>query len=104
MFLRKFYPQIIALSFSFLVLGLGSALAQKVWTLEECVNYALQNNIQIKQSRLQTQTAEINLLQSKLDFAPSANAGVNLNYNFGRNVDPVTNIYSSQQTMNNNYN
>jgi len=104
MFLRKLYPQIIALSFSFFILGLGSVLAQKVWTLEECVSYALENNIQIKQSRLQTQTAEIDLLQSKLDFAPSANAGVNLNYNFGRNVDPVTNTYSTQQTMNNNYN
>ena len=104
MFLRKFYHQIIALTFSFLVLGLGSVVAQKVWTLDECVNYALENNIQIKQSRLQTQTAEINLLQSKLDFAPSANAGVNMNYNFGRNVDPVTNIYSNQQSMNNNYN
>jgi outer membrane protein len=104
MFIRKFYPQIIALIFTFLVLGLGSVVAQKVWTLEECVNYALENNIQIKQSRLQTQTAEINLLQSKLDFAPSANAGVNVNYNFGRNVDPVTNIYSNQQSMNNNYN
>jgi len=104
MFLKKFYHQIITLSFTFLILGLGSVVAQKVWTLQECVNYALENNIQIKQSRLQTQTAEINLLQSKLDFAPSANAGVNMNYNFGRNVDPVTNIYSNQQSMNNNYN
>ncbi|MCK5775464.1 MAG: TolC family protein [Bacteroidales bacterium] len=104
MSLKRITPQIIALSFSFFILGLGSVLAQKVWTLDECVNYALENNIQIKQVRLQTETAEINLLQSKLDFAPSANAGVNLNYNFGRNVDPVTNIYSTQQTMNNNYN
>ena len=102
--LIKLNPQLIALSFSFLLLGLGSVMAQKVWTLEECVNYALENNIQIKQIHLQTQTAEINLLQSKLDFAPSGNAGVNLNYNFGRNVDPVTNIYSNQQSMNNNYN
>jgi len=104
MSLKRITPQIIALSFSFFVLGLGSVLAQKVWTLDECVNYAIDNNIQIKQVRLQTETAKINLLQSKLDFAPSANAGVNLNYNFGRNVDPVTNIYSNQQSMNNNYN
>lgn len=102
--IKRFFPQIIALTYFFLVVGAGSVLAQKVWTLEECVNYALENNIQIKQSRLQTQTAEINLLQSKLDFAPSANAGSNVNYNWGRNIDPVTNIYSNKQTMNNNYN
>jgi len=103
MTIRKLFPQIIAISFSVIVLGLGSVFAQKTWTLEECIVYALENNIQIKQSRLQTETAEINLRQSKLDFAPSANMGTNLNYNWGRNIDPVTNIYNNNQTLNNNY-
>lgn len=102
--MKRLFPQIIAITFSFLVLGLGTVLAQKTWTLEECIVYALENNIQIKQSRLQTETADINLLQSKLDFAPSANMGTNLNYNWGRNIDPVTNIYNNEQTLNNNYN
>ena len=100
MTIRKLFPQIIAISFSVIVLGLGSVFAQKTWTLEECIVYALENNIQIKQSRLQSETAEINLLQSKLDFAPSANMGTNLNYNWGRNIDPVTNIYNNNQTLN----
>lgn len=103
MTIRKLFPQIIAISFSVIVLGLGSAFAQKAWTLEECIVHALENNIQIKQSRLQTETAEINLLQSKLDFIPSANLGTNLNYNWGRNIDPVTNLYNTDQTLNNNY-
>lgn len=102
--IKRLFPQIIAITFSFLVFGLGTVLAQKTWTLEECIVYALENNIQIKQSRLQTETADINLLQSKLDFAPSANLGTNLNYNWGRNIDPVTNIYNNEQTLNNNYN
>lgn len=101
--IKRLFPQIIAITFSFLILGLGSVIAQKTWTLEECIVYALENNIQIKQSRLQSETAEINLLQSKLDFAPSANLGTNLNYNWGRNIDPVTNIYNNSQTLNNNY-
>lgn len=103
MTIRKLFPQTIAISFLVLVLGLGTVFAQKTWTLEECILYALENNIQIKQSRLQTETAEINLLQSKLDFFPSANMGTNLNYNWGRNIDPVTNIYNNNQTLNNNY-
>ncbi len=101
--IKRLFPQIIAITFSFLVFGLGTVLAQKTWTLEECIVYALENNIQIKQSRLQTQTAEINLLQSKLNFAPSANAGANVNYSWGRNIDPQTNLYSTNQSMNNNY-
>lgn len=104
MIIKKYFSLSIAVSFAFLVLGIGTVAAQKIWTLEECINYALANNIQIKQSLLQTQSAEISLLQSKLDFAPSANMGTNLNYNWGRNIDPVTNIYSDKQTMNNNYN
>lgn len=101
--IKKYTHYYLALLFSIFLLGTGSVMAQKVWTLEECVNYAIQNNIQIKQSLLQTQTADINLLQSKLDFAPSANASSSLNYNWGRNIDPNTNVYSTNQTMSNNY-
>ena len=102
MFIRNFYHQIIALTFAFLVLGLGSVVAQKVWTLEECVNYALENNIQIKQSRLQTQTAEINLLQSKFDFAPSANANASLGNSWGRNQSQ-SGLYIDKPTTTNSY-
>lgn len=102
--IKKRFPYIIAVIYFSFLLGISSVVAQKVWTLEECITYAFENNIQIMQSRLQSETAEINLLQSKLDFAPSINAGSNLNYNWGRNIDPVTNIYNNQQTMNNNYN
>jgi len=102
--IRRLFPQFAALLFSILVLGAGSVLAQQVWTLEQCIAYALENNIQIKQSRLQSETAKINLKQSKLDFAPSANLASSLNYSWGRNIDPNTNVYSNSETMNNNYN
>lgn len=101
--IKNRFPYIIAMIYFAFILGMGGVMAQKVWTLEECITYAFENNIQIKQSRLQTETAEINLLQSKLDFAPYINGGSNLNYNWGRNIDPVTNIYNNKQTMNNNY-
>lgn len=103
MFSRKFYPQIIAFTFSFLLLGMGSVLAQKVWTLEECVLYALENNIQIKQSRLQTETAEINLLQSKMDFAPSLNANASIGNNWGRSIG-ASNTYETNTATNNSFN
>ena len=37
----------------------GSIIAQKVYTLEDCINLALENNIRVKQSRLEVKTAEI---------------------------------------------
>lgn len=100
--IKRLFPQIIAITFSFLVLGLGSVLAQKTWTLEECIVYALENNIQIKQSRLQTQTAEINLLQSKLDFAPSVNGNASLGNSWGRNQGQ-SGLYINESTLSNSF-
>lgn len=100
--IKRLFPQIIAITFSFLVLGLGTVLAQKTWTLEECIVYALENNIQIKQSRLQTQTAEINLLQSKLDFAPSVNANASLGNSWGRNQGQ-SGLYIDRSTLSNSF-
>ena len=40
-------------------IGLSTQAQSKKWTLEECVNYALENNISIKQSELDTQIASV---------------------------------------------
>lgn len=74
-------------------------VAQKLWTLEECVAYAFDNNIQIKQSMLGVESASESLSQSKLNLIPSFNANVSQNYGWGRAPSPQTNIYSNQQTQ-----
>lgn len=100
--IKKPFPIIIAVLYFMLILGTGSVLAQKVWTLEECINYAFENNIQIQQSRLQTQTAEVNLAQSKLDFIPSANASGSLGNSWGR-AQSLSGLYMNQTTLTNNF-
>jgi len=47
----------------------------KSWTLEECINYAVTNNIGLKRQRLQTETSQANLLKSRMDVLPSLNFG-----------------------------
>ena len=49
-------------------------MAQQSWTLEECIEYAHANNLQVKQQMIAVKQAEINVKQSKLDFIPSFNA------------------------------
>ncbi len=39
----------------------------KKWTLEDCISYAVTNNIGLKRQRLQTETSEASLLKSKMD-------------------------------------
>lgn len=51
--------------------------AQKTWTLEDCINYAMQNNITLKKSKLQRQSAAEDVKQSKAALLPSLNASTN---------------------------
>lgn len=51
--------------------------AQKQWTLNDCIDYAMQNNITLKKSKLQRQSAKEDVLQSKAALLPSLNASTN---------------------------
>jgi outer membrane protein len=73
---------------------------QKVWSLEDCINHALENNINIRQSQLNTSFAKNNLLQSKMDlYAPLINGSVSHNFNFSNSVDPLTFQFVTQNTQ-----
>jgi outer membrane protein len=73
----------------------GTAFSQdKVWSLEDCVVYAIDNNIQIKQQALQTQIQKNNLDLAKLKLLPTLNASVNHDYTFGRALEICRPEYS----------
>lgn len=76
--------------------------AQKKWTLQECIDYALSNNIQIKQSELNTQLSKYEVDQSKATFLPDINASIGHSYNFGRSIDPYTNLYTNNEIQSTN--
>lgn len=59
----------------------------KKWTLQECVDYALENNISIKQMELNTALAEEEITSAKGNFYPSLNASASQNFNFGSFID-----------------
>ncbi|WP_417881583.1 TolC family protein [Xanthomarina gelatinilytica] len=61
-----------------------SGFAQdKKWSLEECVNYAMENNISIKQTALDTDLADQDLISAKGNFLPNVNASASQDWNFG---------------------
>lgn len=70
-----------------------------VWSLEDCINYAIENNIQIKQSELNTETYEVNLLENKLGMLPSLNASTRYSYSWGRIIDQSINEYVDKETQ-----
>ncbi|MEH6537155.1 MAG: TolC family protein [Psychroserpens sp.] len=76
----------------FIVLITMSFQAQsKKWTLIECVEYALENNISVKQSELDIEVADIDRLTAMGNFMPSLNAGTGVSENTGLSFNPVTN-------------
>ena len=70
--------------------------AQKLWTLEDCINYALENNIQVKRQKLVSDIADNNYLQSKAEVLPNLNAGLGHSFNSGRALDQTTYQYYTQ--------
>ncbi|MHA7110699.1 TolC family protein [Sunxiuqinia elliptica] len=86
----------------FLLLGIGFPLgAQETWNLNECIDYALQNNLDQYDLKLGEEAAKIDQLQSKLNLLPSVSASSSAGLNFGRSVDPSTNDIVNTELFNN---
>ena len=69
-----------------------SANAQvKKWTLSECVQYALDNNISVKQSELDLAATDIEKMSAAGAFLPSLNFSTNTSENTGLSFNPLTN-------------
>jgi outer membrane protein len=77
--------------------------AQKRWTLQECIQYALDNNIQIKRQELQTEIAKNDYHQSKMQRLPDLNGTASHNWNFGRNIDRFTNEILTTNVVSDNF-
>ena len=77
--------------------------SQEVWTLEKCVEYALSNNIQVKQQLLQVKSESALLQQDKLSMLPSLNGGASHGYNFGQTVDRYTNQFATSRVQTDNF-
>ena len=97
----KSKPLLTFLFLSFWIAGLAqqtdSTSIKNAWSLRECVDYALANNLQVKRSELSLELSSIDKRQAKLAVLPSANAFTSYGYNWGRGIDPVTNQFISSQ-------
>lgn len=73
-----------------ILLSLSANSQARIWTLSECIFYALDHNLQIKQQQLSSELSESNLKQSYYDLLPNLNGGIGSSYSTGRSVDPYT--------------
>ena len=78
-----------------LILSASQMKAQTLWSLQDCINYAFEHNLDIKKQVLVVETNKANLLQSKLNTLPSINAGASTVNNWGRTIDQYTNEFAT---------
>ncbi len=82
--------------FFLLLIGFQLSAQSKKWTLEECVDYAIKNNISVKQSELDLKTTDIDKLEAIGGFLPSLSGNANYSINTGASINPVTNQFQNQ--------
>jgi len=79
-----------------LTFGFSSNAQVKKWTLQECVEYALKNNISIKQSELDTKLVDIDKKLAVGNFLPNLNVGGSHSWNIGLNQNITTGLLENQ--------
>lgn len=91
----------ILLSVFFLSFGiLANAQDNEGWTLQECVQYAMENNISIKQSELDVELTETRISDAVGNLLPRVNASASNSWNTGLTQNVTTGILQTQTTRN----
>ena len=69
---------------AFLSVTIGYSQNNSIWSLEECVSYAIENNISVKQSKLSSQLQETEITRAEMDFYPSVSGSAGVDYGFDK--------------------
>ena len=80
----------------------SAAWGQKVWTLQECLDYALANNIQLQQKRITAASDHEDVLQSKAALFPSVSFSTNQNASWRPFAETTINLAGGTMTTNRN--
>lgn len=81
----------------------GSSIAQEIWTLDECVTFAMEHNLQLNDFKYTNQSNKETYRQSVRNLLPSVNASSSYLISYGRAEDPNTGTFVNQDFYSNNY-
>ncbi|AYN69394.1 TolC family protein [Euzebyella marina] len=88
----------------FILLWISAKLAaQETWTLDACVSYALEHNLQLKDYSFNTASDRETYRQSIRSLLPTVTGSANYVVNYGRSTDPFTNDIVTTDFFSNNY-
>ncbi|WP_077399473.1 TolC family protein [Cellulophaga omnivescoria] len=70
---------------------------KNVWSLQDCIAYALENNITVKDASLNKSLAEVNYSKSKSSRLPNLFGNASQSFSNGNTIDPITSNYVTDQ-------
>ncbi len=77
--------------------------AEKVWSLQECIEHAYEENLQVRQQELNVEGSDLDRKQAYYDLLPSVNAFASHGYNWGQRVDQFTNQFVTRRVRSNSF-
>jgi len=92
--MRKIYLFILITAQTFYLFGQSTI---PTYNLQECIDIALKNNLDLKSAELRVETSNINFKQSKNALLPTLNGSYNIGKTSGRSIDPFTNSYINEE-------
>lgn len=88
---------LIIVSLFFVQLSLAQETSTKVWSLQECIDYAIEHNITIKDATLDKNLAEVDYSKAKSSRLPNLFGSASQNFSNGSTIDPITSDYVTDQ-------
>lgn len=85
------------LAFKFVLMGSLFVQGQGTWTLEDCIDHAIENNLQLKKMELLAKSSKNDYFQSKMEILPSVNAFAQHSFSSGRTVNLDDYTYVQQK-------
>ncbi len=95
--IKYFFPLVFCLF-------INKSYAQDTWDLQRCVDYAMANNITVRQADVQARIAALQTKLARFQSIPTLNFNTQAGYQFGRNIDPTTNQFTNQKIFFQTYN
>lgn len=88
---------IILLTILISIAGTSQEAEIEIYTLDQCIDIAIENNLSLKSAELNKERAGINVKQSRNELLPNLNGNYNIGKSSGRSIDPFTNSYINEQ-------
>jgi len=92
--------RILMATFLLLITVLSVQAQGKVWSLQDCINYALDKNIQVQKAGLTTAGNQLYFEKAQASRLPSLNASVSQNFNWYKGFDSSTGTYGNSKGSN----